>query len=260
MPDPSMIAIMKNVASHAGVYLDNSFSQIVDLNLQGGGLCTGLAAVWLDQLEKGEGGAFLEEVKTAAKSPDSLRGKVEDWHAKQKAGTAENPGAIRPWFQKDGLVETSKANSYEMYVRMQYQDKEELDAHYGRQADPITGQKPEINDPTGKFPIASDTFGNMVTWLNKTTLKRRFFLINTQQSGTAAGHTMAAGKNRMGLIRFFDPNGGIVSAWTASKMETFMREYFSTRKVFWAYRMRGTLKLQLDLEKYTPAKWGPSSR
>jgi Yersinia/Haemophilus virulence surface antigen len=115
------------------------------------------------------------------------------------------------------------------------------------------------NDPTGKLPIVSDTFG-MVTWLNKTTLKRRFFLINTQQSGSAPGHTMAAGKNRMGLIRFFDPNGGIVSAWTASKMETFMREYFSTRKVFWAYRVRGTVKLQLDLEKYTPAKWGPSGR
>jgi hypothetical protein len=43
-------------------------------------------------------------------------------------------------------------------------------------------------------------------------------------------------------------------------METFMREYFSTRKVFWAYRMRGMVKLQLDLEKYTPAKWGPSGR
>ena len=244
---------MQAAARTAGVDVENSFNQIVDLNLQGGGLCTGLATVWLDQLERGDGSSFLATVKASPQTPDSIRGKVQDWHANQH-------DAQKPWFQKDGLVQSSKEKTFEMNVRMEYRDRETLDAHYALPDDPVTGRKPEISDPTGKFPIASQNFNEMVEWLNKTTMKRRFFLINTKQSGTVAGHTMAAAKNRSGLIRFFDPNGGIVSAWMASKMARFMREYFSTRKVFWAYRKRGTAKLELDVEKYYASNWGPGSR
>jgi hypothetical protein len=253
MPDPSMIALMKAAAHNAGVDLDESFNQIIDLNLEGHGRCTGLAAVWLDQLERGEGDSFLGAIKHASNEPaPPLREKVEEWQAGQHAEK-------KPWFQEGGLMETEKKHSYEMKASIAYADYRELDDHYQVPVDPATGNKPEIKEPTARFPVTHN-FGDMVDWINKTTGKRRFFLIETLQSGTHAGHTMAAAKNRKGLIRFFDPNGGVVSAWMASKMKAFMGDYFSTRKVFWAYSKRGSKILQLDVSKYVPTSWGPGDR
>lgn len=93
-----------------------------------------------------------------------------------------------------------------------------------------------------------------VGWINATTGKRRFFLIDIDGVNGEAGHTMAAAKNRKGRLRFYDPNGGVVSTWFSSRMHQFLRHYLSSKKVFDNYPHNdGTMKL--IMRKYRPDAW-----
>lgn len=249
MPDDTMTDIMKTVARETGVELEDEFSQLVALDLA---ICTGLAALWLHHLEKGHGTTFFEDV---AAKPE-LRFKAEEWFEKQNE-------AAKPWIAKGHLQPTSpkaatdetkeEAFRLEVSLRDARSMLEKHDTDFGLANANNVVPLPEIVNATDKFPIKYDEMLGLVGYFNRTHVKRRFFLIDTQQSGDRPGHTMAAAKNRFGRIRFFDPNAGVVGTWSAGKMQKFLQQYFSTRKVYWAYRDRRTNILELKARKYKPA-------
>jgi hypothetical protein len=248
--DDTMTDIMKTVARETGVEHEDDFSQLVVLDLA---ICTGLAALWLHQLEKGHGATFFQDV---AAKPD-LRFKAEDWYERQNE-------AAKPWIAKGHLQPTTpkaatdetKVENFNLEIFFRGGNRDTLHAYDTEFADAKARNAvpfPQIANATGKFQINTDKMMGLVGYLNRTHAKRRFFLIDTQQSGDHPGHTMGAAKNRFGRIRFFDPNAGVVGTWSAGKMERFLRQYFSTRKVYWAYRRRSNDVLELKVRKYKPA-------
>jgi hypothetical protein len=244
-----MTDIMIKVARETGVEHEDEFSQLVDLDLA---ICTGLAALWLHQLEKGHGATFFKDV---AAKPE-LRFKAEEWFEKQNE-------AAKPWIAKGHLQPTSpkaatdetKAEAFrlEVFLRDARNILEDFDTVFRHANANHVVPLPTIVNATDKFRINSDQMMGLVGYFNRTHVKRRFFLIDTQQSGDRPGHTMGAAKNRLGRIRFLDPNAGVVGTWSAGRMERFLRQYFSTRKVYWAYRNRRDNILELKVRKYKPA-------
>jgi hypothetical protein len=249
MPEPTCIDILKASAKDAGCEVEETFNQGLhvvrpwggrrhwntnnDANLGGtDGICSGLAGLWLDMLQRGEDSSTFRDSVTGEWGLRDRRAKAATWWKDQNA---------KPWADatKGGSLEDAeKSHEYEFEV-----DR------------PLDWAQEYARTPEGRWPLrAGSTLEPMVSWVNGTSLKRRFFIVETTGHG---GHTMAMAKNRMGRLRFYDPNGGIVGVWSASKMTRFLNLYFAEKKIFNAYQnLRARPRtMELVATKYRPHSW-----
>lgn len=228
MAEPGGIDALKAAARTSGCDVEEAFAQMAHVMRtwanptyganQDTGICSGLAGVWLDLLQKGEANTFRARV-TGADPAKDLRNQAAQWWRNQTE---------RPWLDSGDLEDSGKSHTYELTIR-----------------------QPRAKTAADRYVIANDTITEMVNWLNATTGKRRFFLIHVP------GHSMAAAKNRKGRIRFYDPNGGVVGSWLSGRIASFLRLYLTTPKIFDAYAKdvlrRNTIPL--SVEKYRPREW-----
>jgi hypothetical protein len=248
--EPSAVEIFKRAADDARVEIEASFNQLDDVLKDRGrkGICSGLAGLWLHQLERGDGNSWFSSSGMSKQFVDQVtidtrgRDKAAKWNKNQDQTPWLAPAALqtpKPKYKKESEVitvdnEDKKSTTFKLYIR-----------RHGADGD------------GSRYTITSDTLDGMVDWINATTGKRRFFLIEIPGSSTFPGHTMAAAKNRKGLIRFYDPNGGVAGTWMSRKMLDFLRFYLATPKIFNAYcdRLAWSPTLCLELDKYCPAEW-----
>jgi hypothetical protein len=229
MPEPGLIDAMKAAAKISGCVVEEAFTQMAHVNVatwtlhSDVGICTGLSAMWLDMLRKGEGDKFRESVTGAGVKP--ARDTSHAWWAAQRD---------KPWVKDDGLEDAEKSNLFTIEIT---------------RGSLVEGRpNPGLTD---RFTVTLNETGKLVDWVNKTRMgKRRFFLVHCH------GHTMAAAKNRKGRLRFYDPNGGVVGTWFASNLKEFLILYLTTEKAFRAYAEPVQKhKMELTAEKYRPTDW-----
>jgi hypothetical protein len=72
----------------------------------------------------------------------------------------------------------------------------------------------------------------------------RYFMVGVP------GHAMAAYGSRTGTVAFFDPNAGIVSSMSSSRLAACLSAYFAVEKIKNAYKRSPQNRVVLDAKKF----------
>lgn len=90
------------------------------------------------------------------------------------------------------------------------------------------------------FPLTDQGMLEFAHWLSGSG-GTRYFLVHV------AGHSMAAAGSALGKLKFFDPNGGVVSATWSSSMAAFLKAYFNNEKIYGAYfPCKGQYRIEVE--------------
>jgi hypothetical protein len=189
-------------------------------------------------------GAELQYVKTGL-----CNGLAFSWLRRE---SADGPNTLFTDLKLPVTGDPTPSRSYQLLKQASYHHKDfQMLEDYKKLADaqPTLGLKPSARkSDEGETEIKHKSFNvsekdevkALATWLGKT-ITKRYFIVHTQK------HAMAATGSRIGDLKFFDPNGGVVRARTADRMSDFLFDYFSRKRNYF-----GPIR-QVDVYKFSAA-------
>jgi hypothetical protein len=103
----------------------------------------------------------------------------------------------------------------------------------------------EGSDKTRNFTMDEDAAA-FTSWL-AAARRTRYFMVGVPK------HAMAAYGSKMGTVAFFDPNAGIVSSMSSSRLAACLSAYFAVDKIKNAYKRSPQNRVILDVKKFKAA-------